>query len=295
MDDLTGASKSGTLSTIRAILCRTFTYAVVSRALALLLLLAAVLKARGSGTEYVPGISWLSSPRWEITIIEGEGLLGIWLLTGLTPRACRSAALVVFVLLGSVSLYLALDGQGSCGCFGQIRVNPWITLGVDATAVATLLVLRPVLGGSSILPAFLMHTLFGAAIILAILSASLFLFIDHPRDFLARLRGEVITVEPQVTTLGEGVSGEEREFEVQVYNHYDRSVCLIGGTSNCSCNATSSLPLNLAPGEIKAVRISGRFGGSRGIFRREFVMYTNCEEQPLVKVRFNGRVTSNAD
>jgi hypothetical protein len=37
-----------------------------------------------------------------------------------------------------VSLYLALAGQRSCGCFGRMTVSPWLTLIFDIAAMAAL-------------------------------------------------------------------------------------------------------------------------------------------------------------
>ncbi|HUT29914.1 MAG TPA: hypothetical protein VMX13_08990 [Sedimentisphaerales bacterium] len=56
----------------------------------------------------------------------------------------RLAALACFSLFSFVTLYKGLTGAASCGCFGSVHVNPWITLlAIDIPAVIMLLILRP--------------------------------------------------------------------------------------------------------------------------------------------------------
>jgi hypothetical protein len=47
-------------------------------------------------------------------------------------------------LLALSRLFKALSGAASCGCFGSVHVNPWITLfAIDLPAVIALTVFRP--------------------------------------------------------------------------------------------------------------------------------------------------------
>jgi len=49
-----------------------------------------------------------------------------------------------FIVFSLVTLYKALSGADSCGCFGSVHVNPWITLLViDLPAVVALAIFRP--------------------------------------------------------------------------------------------------------------------------------------------------------
>lgn len=76
--------------------------------------------------------------------VEFELALGIWLLSGVFKRLAWLGALACFSLFCSVTLYKALVGAASCGCFGTVHVNPWITLfAVDLPAVVILGLLRP--------------------------------------------------------------------------------------------------------------------------------------------------------
>jgi hypothetical protein len=104
-----------------------------------------------------PSVAWLTSlleSRWFlIAVVEFELFFGLWLLSGLFPSSFGReaggegltwlAALGCFSLFACVSLYKALSGAASCGCFGPVRVNPWYTTTLDVALVAALLRWRP--------------------------------------------------------------------------------------------------------------------------------------------------------
>ena len=70
--------------------------------------------------------------------------LGIWLFSGVFKPLAWLAGLACFSLFCCVTLYKALSGAASCGCFGTVHVDPWITLfAVDLPAATVLAFLRP--------------------------------------------------------------------------------------------------------------------------------------------------------
>lgn len=111
---------------------------VVRLALAFCLFAAAGLKGHGIATDPLAQDSLLLPPRLLIAIIEIEIVLGLWLLSGWAARGAWLASIGFFGSLAGVSLYLALRGQTSCGCFGLLSVNPWFTTILDAAALAAL-------------------------------------------------------------------------------------------------------------------------------------------------------------
>ena len=117
---------------------------MVLKALGLLLLTAAVLKGYELLTVPVANKDLWSWRPLLIFQVEVELALGIWLLSGLFKPLAWLASLLCFGLFCCVTLYLALTGAASCGCFGTVHVNPWITLAViDLPAVVLLSALRP--------------------------------------------------------------------------------------------------------------------------------------------------------
>jgi thiol-disulfide isomerase/thioredoxin len=117
---------------------------VVLRVLGIILLAAAVLKGHQLLTEPLVGTSIWSYRPLLVFQVECELALGIWLLSGLFPTLAWLASLACFGLFSSVTLYKGLTGAESCGCFGAMHVNPWVTLSaIDLPAVVALALLRP--------------------------------------------------------------------------------------------------------------------------------------------------------
>ncbi len=206
---------------------------VLRVALAVILLLAAGLKAEALATDPHSQDSLFSTPRIQIATIQMEVVLAIWLLSGLALRGAWIAAIGFFTAVAIVSLYLAVEGQPSCGCFGRVAISPWISLVFDLV-VLTILLLRfpaPSHPTSRSLAGFLQAGLVAVGL-LALFAGGFFFLQGDPSRRLAHLRGEVITLEPALVQLGEATAGEERQFQIQLNNISDRPITLIGGTSS---------------------------------------------------------------
>lgn len=76
-------------------------------------------------------------------LIEYEVLLASWLLSGAIQKYCRWVALATFAIFAGYAFYLGVTGAASCGCFGRVQVNPWMTLGLDCGALILLFAWRP--------------------------------------------------------------------------------------------------------------------------------------------------------
>jgi len=113
---------------------------VVLKILGLLLLVAAIMKGWQLLVEPVANKDIWSNRLFLIFTVEFELALGIWLISGLFKKAAWLVAVVCFSLFSVITLYKGLSGADSCGCFGAVTVNPWITLFVvDLPAVVGLL------------------------------------------------------------------------------------------------------------------------------------------------------------
>jgi len=264
-------------------------------------LAAAGLKAHGLTLDPLSQDSFLSSPRLLIASIQLEVLLGLWLLSGRSQRGVRWVSLVFFGMLAVISAYLGLVGQASCGCLGRVSVNPWITFGLDIGLVALLALSRPRPEESPCHPFTLspcqpwreaVSTSLGALAFLALIAGVFFLLFDNPVEALARLRGESIGVEPTVSDVGSAIAGTHRDFAIELINHTDHSVRIVGGTTTCGCIATRDLPVELPPHEARSITVQMTFRGSPGRFLHRFILYSEDEQQRLVTVtaRFAGRV-----
>lgn len=286
-------------------------FSYVRVVLGLVLLAAAGLKAYGLVFDPVSQDSFLASPRLVTAAIEIETLLGLWLLSGWSGRVARFATLGFFVILASVSFYLALTGQPSCGCLGPFTVKPWFIFAFDAAAILGLLTCSPRLVGefpsqakaetreavalnTGRNPRCWLRAVFkigvGVAAIITVICGILLLTFDDLNEALAWLRGESITVEPGVVQVGEGVEGENRTFILRVKNHKDQPVWIIGGTKRGFCNSTHNLPICLPPRESRDIEITMMFRGGVGCFQQPFHLFSNADKQSVIKGWYTGCV-----
>jgi hypothetical protein len=80
-------------------------------------------------------------PDFDFVLIGMEMFLGLWLLSGALAGSARLAAILCFIVFGSYAFYEALSGKADCGCFGQVKVNPWFTAMSDVAIVLALVLL----------------------------------------------------------------------------------------------------------------------------------------------------------
>ena len=280
-----------------------FSYCLVTRLLGILLLAAAGLKVFGLANETVFGSGFLSTPTLQLAGLELEILLGLWLLWGKYPIGSWIVTTVLFLAFAGVNLHLAWTRQPSCACFGQLAVNPWYALGIDVALLSLLLAARSdlrlvresprlILTGSSVL---LIRGSAGVAVIVLFFASLSYLWFDTPADALAFLRGERVSAEPSSIDLGEARAGERREVGVRLLNRADHPIRIIGGTSDCSCIATTGLPIAIPSAESRLVMVQVKFAGAPGVFSRTAVLFTNDELQKKVVLRLAGKVTKPND
>jgi hypothetical protein len=117
---------------------------ILLKALGILLLTAAILKGWQLMNEPVANNSIWSNRWFLILTVEFELALSIWLFSGLFKKAAWLAALSCFSFFSIITLYKGITGAASCGCFGSVHVNPWITLSlIDLPSVMALSIFRP--------------------------------------------------------------------------------------------------------------------------------------------------------
>src|SRR5437868_2538802 len=119
---------------------------------------------------YDARIGVLHGSRWlHLALANVEVLLGIWLLIGIRPKWCRAASLAMFAGFTCYTLYLVVTGATSCGCFGRVHVNPWLTLALDALLAVAAWHWRPsdFLGDTLSMPRWQRRKMLGATLGLA--------------------------------------------------------------------------------------------------------------------------------
>lgn len=101
---------------------------VIMKILGLLLLVTAIMKGWQLLVEPVANKDIWSNRLFLIFTVEFELALGIWLISGLFKKAAWLVTVVCFSVFSVITLYKGLSAADSCGCFGAVKVNPWITL-----------------------------------------------------------------------------------------------------------------------------------------------------------------------
>jgi hypothetical protein len=243
-----------------------------------------------SGT--VSDAPYASSPRLDMAIIEIEVLLGLLLVSGRWEHLAWWFAFVFFVGAACVSGYLALQGVASCPCFGSLHVSPWISLTLDIVIIAMILLWRPALvaAESAAVPARLTFVR-GAQVALLFGGLGLLLWSAAPGNSSSTwIFRDALSVEPRLSSIGEGPRGEMRTFALSIRNNTDRPVRVVGGTYNCFCVAIESLPVVIPAGEAREISVSAQITGRDGSFVRKLELYTDAPESPTLEALYEGTV-----
>lgn len=122
---------------------------VIPRSAAIVLLLASGLKAVQLVSTPLLETGLLTSKWFLIPTIEVELIIALCLLLRIFPRHTRRLAITLFFVFLGTSLYQAVIGSSTCGCFGEVHVSPWLTATMDAVAIIALICWRPEEGGKS--------------------------------------------------------------------------------------------------------------------------------------------------
>lgn len=130
---MSGTASASGLTAQPAFLARRHSARITFASIAAILLIAAILKAHQLLTEpLLAGHRGLS-----VLLVQLELLFAIWLLAGRSARLARMAVIILFLVFAVVSLYRGISGESSCGCFGAVKVSPWISLLLDVLVIAT--------------------------------------------------------------------------------------------------------------------------------------------------------------
>lgn len=130
-----------------------------------------------------------------------------------------------------------------------------------------------------------------SAAMLAMLAVGGTLAFGSLPNALAKLRGESIGA-PQYVDFGTTPPGKQLEQAITITNYTSEPVRLIGGTSDCSCVTTSTMPITIAPGESQTVIIKLKIAlnTTSGQFTRIAEIWTDCDHQRTLRLRLGCRV-----
>lgn len=268
---------------------RESTLHVVRIIVGLLLIATAGLKHFAGNDSSLPRIGWMANPDLRSFIAAGELLLGLWLLSGFAKPLSWLMSLIVFASFAIVSGSLGIRGVADCGCFGTIKASPWVAFGIDVVVLLGLLFARPSRSSwaEPSLKAEAVHLLIWsagtAAILLTVGSVGSYAYGSLP-SFLAKLRGQSLACQ-RLLDFGEAGHGERLEKKAAVTNLTSEPIRLIGGTSDCSCISTVSLPITIEPRSSVEIPVILKVPGtSAGTFTRTAELWTDSEQMKFIRI-----------
>ena len=119
-------------------------HTTVRLAVGVLLALAAILNMQAAWTGAAGEVGPLSDPRWVgMLLATAELILAALLLAGVWPRLIHCAVIVCFAAFACVTAFEAGNGAASCGCFGDLQVDPRLTLILDFVCLVSLVAAPP--------------------------------------------------------------------------------------------------------------------------------------------------------
>jgi hypothetical protein len=132
---------------------------------------------------------------------------------------------------------------------------------------------------------FLGRAAVGAVLLGAVLCGLATWRFGSPRVALACARGDRVVVEPSLLNLGECGAGESRRLTYRIHNLSARPLGVMGGTTTCTCVATSGLPLVIEPWGTEQLIVDVSLRSRGEDFRHTVTWFMDCPTEPRVDSR----------
>jgi len=215
--------------------------------------------------------------------VVAEFALGLWLLSGLFPRAARLSAVCTFTVFFVVSLERSWAGETSCGCFGAVSVPPWTTAGIDVLLIALIILRRQPL---PLRPCIRRRR--------AILAGACLLILSVPPIWLMAQdrRLDRLTVTPSSIELGPVPRGGAAEATAVVVNRTSHTVEVVEVRVSCPCVTVSPDHWSIEPGEQILVRVVLDMFSQADFVGRRSVTVTGLSPggQPVLRLHANADI-----
>ncbi|MDO5308643.1 MAG: hypothetical protein Q4G03_04010 [Planctomycetia bacterium] len=139
---MTTLEEKETKNPVRSFALWLLSWRAISFLILVVLATASSLKTKQLASQLLWSDNWLDSRFLATVAAYFEATFAIWLLFGFLPRITRLASAALFLLFSSISFYKGISGASSCGCFGEVEVNPWVTFGIDVVLLVLCVVAR---------------------------------------------------------------------------------------------------------------------------------------------------------
>ena len=269
---------------------------VLACLLGVLLVVAAGLKLHGLNLGPASQGGWWTAPWLQALAIVWEIGLGSWLLFGRHRAGAWLAAVATLILFAGVSASAALAGRPSCGCFGEAHVNPWFTFALDLVFLGALAIWRPA-ERLAVFGAALRANWVGVAVAplaIAALTVGLVGLLKQIGFGTAAPDDERPVQFPAAVSVGVGQADEWRLATFEVTNNTAEPLRLIAGTMDCSCDATTDLPLTVPAYASRPLTIRVKSRPTPGEFARWAHVLTAGSPPRKLEILVTGTVDGTA-
>ena len=271
-------------------------YAIVSRVVGGLLLVAAALKFFGSQAAPLAQIGPFASNSFVITVVELEICLAVWLLWGRLPAYAWFTSIAAFFIFALVSAYTGWLGNASCGCLGDVPASPWLMFALDLVTLTALGFARPDLrqrGSSAVVFLACAACSIGVVVtviasLACIISAAGTAVFGSQEAALAALRGDSFYVRPGVLDVGRRTAGVRFSSSVEIVNRAGVPISIVGGSSDCACIVTDSLPCVIDAHSTGEISLTISMPPRPGSFAHRVTVWSDLPSQPKSGFRLTG-------
>jgi len=231
----------------------------------------------GESTTYA-NIPWVKA-----MLMQGEFLLGAWLISGVGVSYSATVSIVVFSVFACYNLLLASSGVLSCSCFGSRQTPPLVMMCIDIAVAGLIWFVSP----KSL--AFSRRTIRTVVVGLLILSGG------FVAGFPIALLSAMYRAQPMVLStesLGVGLvkKADPIRATVALANTSSSPIALIGCSARCTCSIGIDFPYTVAPGEMARIPIKFSAGMRSGKFRYYLRFFTDHPALPTVPLVVFGEV-----
>ncbi len=235
------------------------------------------------------GLNWLSPSYTDATFFAvtngplhsvfllAECLLGVSLLGRLLGGVEVILAAVAYAGFSTLNLWNGVSGAHTCGCFGSLRVNPWVMFAVDAS-LTTGLILNVFLPR----PTFRVRWRWAAAVGVVFVVAAGLARTGTAQQLRASLGGPAVYLDPRTIDLGEHPAGTKVDVSARLHNRSSGSVRVVGLEQTGFAEAGPGLVQVIEPGAVGELPLTYTVRGKPGRRLAHNVLYCESDGRLLL-------------
>jgi hypothetical protein len=190
-------------------------------------------------------------PELHFVMILWEFFLAVWLLIGSSLRTAWLATIATFGVFLFASATLAVQGITNCGCLGDVPMNPWTMVVIDATIVALALPcfahVPP--GNTNADHSWLFSVISSTFVTCLIFTFCVWVGFGSLHVFRSWISGQSVYIKQPILQLRQQPSGKIVEVQLTIQNRGSKAISILHLPDTCSCIAQERLPILIPSGQ----------------------------------------------